>query len=519
MPQRRTPSSKPPRADGWLSPIGGFDPFGDPWELHLQSAFDAEPSVALRIFHQVIQHITKTLGDPRASAQFSASRPGVPRLIGVWEDHKSVARPSEWLREGAFHQLEDHPWFSLTARATRGGGAYKHTVWDLDLHDQRKFNDGYVLTLVVDLRYFEWPNGDAKTHLVDQFFDACSSDVETIYGHGRASLTPRESVHIRNRGGGPDLDSQIVKEPFRDLPRREYVPWVYPVNHLSPSHVKRLGGDDRVRSELDQAARRYHFEFPGTRWQPNGSLVLMLAPLADGWGGVTWITGDDVAGRAGWALDLFLRAGLVAFQNDRWLKEREQRITERRRSPEQVAADLAAESVASKAAEKRRTKLLNRLRTSPPRCAVACSVPAPTRSGKRGARGDLRTSFDLARPKHPAATTVYGRVSRDANILLPPIRLGSPTAQRAWFEFDPARDGFNGEMGHADPLRGPLKSLVCPKCSGRLFTCSIELSYSDESLDLPGLAERPQDFFDWFVLVTKCTSCSATRIAADWECA
>jgi hypothetical protein len=135
--------------------------------------------------------------------------------------------------------------------------------------------------------------------------------------------------------------------------------------------------------------------------------------------------------------------------------------------------------------------------------------------------GSNCTQFSLIGPEGCAATTVFG-VQRKDLTFVSPICLGSPDQQRAWFTFNDAIHGYDGEM-FPDLSRSPraLRQLVCPTCSGRLFECSAVFEYpcDREGLEEDDLWARREDFFTWFYLVARCAACGWQRTVASVECA
>jgi hypothetical protein len=112
-----------------------------------------------------------------------------------------------------------------------------------------------------------------------------------------------------------------------------------------------------------------------------------------------------------------------------------------------------------------------------------------------------------------------------------PIGMRCTACGREADVFNPARHGFDAELGHFPPDNDWAESreeFACPSCGKLSFRLTLVLEYPREvvasasSLALAGRSRfqsREQDFFAYFTLVGSCASCVATVTIASVECA
>jgi hypothetical protein len=112
----------------------------------------------------------------------------------------------------------------------------------------------------------------------------------------------------------------------------------------------------------------------------------------------------------------------------------------------------------------------------------------------------------------------------DQAALLAPFGFRCPQCNTTTEMFDPRADGYDAEIdaGSGRAGKGQRIPFLCSGCGKDALSPVVSLEYSqedEETDDWPELAERPQDFFTWFVLYGHCPACGQLSRLADYECA
>jgi hypothetical protein len=87
---------------------------------------------------------------------------------------------------------------------------------------------------------------------------------------------------------------------------------------------------------------------------------------------------------------------------------------------------------------------------------------------------------------------------------------------------DPRKDGYDGEIGANANVTGdgPRQRWSCPKCKLDEFDVVVGFGYQFDSTELtPTEMERPEDFFDAFVMYGVCIKCHERSMITEMECA
>ena len=295
--------------------------------------------------------------------------------------------------------------------------------------------------------------------------------------------------------------------------RAAFVPGVNWRMLLSPVHVKALGGSKVFRKHIDDLEKNCRLAHPIVREQPGGYIDLCIDRVLhpDGVGLAVDSSQCVPSTTAATAVQALLaRAGLLMVQSPRY-------GAVMFRPYEAPATPEVAAPIESLSAE-----YLERLRVNPPRCIAAVAGAASTQEVRAMVRqyGELISVFRIAPGGEPAALSLWGRLN-EFDQLDGPIAVGGPTRKAAAFFFDPAVDGYDGEVGLGRRRSKPLEQVHCSRCGGGKFRFVAAFQYSGDYEELEDAKDiaHVQDFFSWFALRSKCDQCGKTKIMADAECA
>lgn len=133
--------------------------------------------------------------------------------------------------------------------------------------------------------------------------------------------------------------------------------------------------------------------------------------------------------------------------------------------------------------------------------------------------------------------TVTGRVALNAligqDVIVGPVTCRCARCRRSAVVFDPARHGYDVEVGHFPPTAsagagGSTDSFACPGCGHTGWRLLARFEYpaalvaAIEAGEAPGYPEhvgREQDLFTWFTLIGTCGQCGVAYTIASHCCA
>jgi hypothetical protein len=311
-----------------------------------------------------------------------------------------------------------------------------------------------------------------------------------------------------------DWRAEAELAAWDELEEREaFVPGVNWRMLLSPVHAQALGGAFHLRQQMDQIRKNSPPARPFVRDLSHGYVDLCIDRCLrpEGRGPPTDAAFCVPNPSAATSLQAMLaRNGMLMVQSPRYGAARV-------KPHEPPATPVAAVVIESDPAE-----YLARLRANPPRCIAAVAGAASTQEVRAMERqyGKLISVFRIAPGGEPAALSLWGRLN-EFDHLDGPIAVGGPTRRAAAFFFDPAIDGYDGEVGQGRRRSKPLEQVHCSRCGHEKFRFVAAFQYSGENEELedPKDIAHVEDFFSWFALRSKCDQCGKTKIIADVECA
>lgn len=500
--------------DSWKGPPSGY-PDRDPrvW-LQLRSWF-AEAPEAQRLRPWVLfERLRDFFGDHRVELHSVGEAHKLFRTSDPWESSRYSVR----LRTTLARLGEERAWESLGAALTtwlsigadRGGGAHRHQVWMFDFRPWVRDHSATMALFIAGRHIADSALGECRA-LVRTFFEV-SHNAGATYGNGNFVVKEPGSLLTCV---DPELITDTLQTPGDFW--RTTVPWVYAFNLFGPDHLKRLGPIQQDFQILDSINDTPIMEEIGDALlviERDIESCLIRAGAGDD--GHLWIQTFTWK----WLLARCAKAGMLALQNMDWLEDERRRIEEYQRQQALLRQRGREEQ------RKRRTARSTwqaRLTPNPPRFLRGIAVPVGRDSiGGRAGHGEhLRTQFNIRIPNADRALTLYGAAGMGTPLLVSPIRAGSPDAERAAFEFNLLRDGWDGEhAGEVRPPRVRLRQWRCRACEGRHFHLAAAFEYPEDLDDLePDQKKRPEDFFTWFWLLARCAACGLEDLAADIECA
>ncbi len=401
--------------------------------------------------------------------------------------------------------------------ASRGGGAQRHEVWELDWHDKvREWPS--ALTLSIATRHIANDQLPALHDLIFQFYREAASN-GAHYGEGTL-WRPRSQVRLATDA----LPYECYNLTYRsDRATVATVLWPKRFMLLGPHVMDKLGGLTSILSfsrKYDLGLQTQFHEFPNGRVFRCGA-----APDKDDIDSREWersVLEETSSLGVDELLYLFSKVGILDIQNMDWVPGSLQKLLDNRTSKKSSRAQQ--QRLAREQREATRA-LFADLRSRPPSCIRL--TPKHVHDAKAfrrlGHNEEWVTAFDLRGRDDADALTLHGRPTSDKLILGSPIRAGSLDADRAALSFDAYLHGWDGAQvepgAKADTPK--LMQLKCPKCDGRHFRLRAFFEYADDtasSLDEKDL-DRAEDFFTWFSLDARCVACSWKGTVADIETA
>ena len=106
------------------------------------------------------------------------------------------------------------------------------------------------------------------------------------------------------------------------------------------------------------------------------------------------------------------------------------------------------------------------------------------------------------------------------HVFVGPLRVECQDCHLVSDFFDTRKHGYDGEQDCNTHMigEGVADDCACPSCGLKRMIIYANFTYSRGD-DLPNwMSERPQDFFDGFNLIGKCTGCYQTCEIASFEC-
>lgn len=311
-----------------------------------------------------------------------------------------------------------------------------------------------------------------------------------------------------------DWRAEAELAAWDELENREaFVPGVNWRMLLSPTHVRRLGGVKKLRQQIDDLEKHHRLARPCVRVLPRGYIDLCIdrclrpeghGPPLDS----SLCVPSTTSATAVQAL--FAKAGMLMVQSPRYGDAQFIPYA----PPSAPDAEVSAQDDPA--------TYIARLQAHPPRCIAAVAGAASTQEIRAMQRqcGNLTSVFRVAPGGESVPLTLWGRLN-SFDQLAGPIAIGGPTRKAAAFFFDPATDGYDGEMGTAPRRSKPLEQVHCSRCGHEKFRFVAAFQYSGENEELqdPNDIAHVEDFFSWFALRSKCDQCGKIKIIADVECA
>lgn len=504
-------------ADQWHSPPGGYPGRHPDEALILDAEFATDPDLERLAPWRLFAAIEALLGRHRVEGFIFGNHPELSdtdddiKDMGAWNKLLATTErlgiPDGWLTLAP-------AWAALCSlKASRGGGALRHTAWLWERQPVHLYPTGNV-RLEIKTRHI--PAGRrAELEAVITAFFQCAYDAGCFYGRGDVMIPKSEDQSPRPFADG-FTETMWQNADGRTKP---IVPGVYLINFFTRDRLARLGGPDLLRNFKTPFTPHRKW----TRCIEIGDAVLFVT---DPWD----LASDNREQRergglssdpACWLLGMCSRANMLAVQHTDWMEKEVERAKE-------YYAEEALRKAEEKRAKHRPAKSLRRwldeLRTRPPRfLRDASASPARGPNPVPGGHASV-TQFEIggtALGGGGEALTLYGRAVRGAGTLGSPIRAGSMQQERAVFTFSLARDGYDGEYGHnGRELLARLSQFKCPRCDGRLFFLRAVLEYPEDLGELSADEQkRAEDFFTWFWLHARCAACQWEGLAADVECA
>lgn len=169
---------------------------------------------------------------------------------------------------------------------------------------------------------------------------------------------------------------------------------------------------------------------------------------------------------------------------------------------------------------------IQRILVTPPAC-VAGAAPILDPGDAVDGVEQFGTHFRLGCPcgsREMAVLCFPTKVGSDV-LNLAPLALQCTACSKVIEVFDPARHGYDGEVGdggagkRGSGARQPFRCTACGHAAGEpIASFSFNDPESFETLP-PELHGREQDTFDWFTLEVKCAGCGEVEYVVDYECA
>lgn len=498
--------------DQWKVRASGFPGRGlDHW-IVCYADFVAAQSAKFEPW-RVFQALVKIFGDHRVAMSSYAPykelvQTPFPWRKGYYRAHVLKGMASWFAERSTWEAMGGLARDNWCFHCYRGGGSTHHQVWSLS----------WIHSLDLEFATRDVPDDalDAVDTLMNEFART-SLRGGAYFGFG--GVVVRGKLHGFSVDGPRGLFGESLRRAWEDAPSRErpIVPDVTRFMILDRSRVARAGGIEALKQLAAQNRNDLLVKRLG------GGALITLRPIQP----VDVRVGarSDLRRIRKWreykaARALFRKAHMLSDQQVDWWREHERRLKEERERP-----------VPSKARDSKPSKTmaqwLKQIQRSPPRFLASCAQPAERSAlGTLGRRFAANTAwFSVVGPTDRPGLTLYGERRNKGEAIGGRVLAGSLDPARATFEFDPRRDGWDGEANEPSPFgrentERRLSQLSCPHCDARHFRCVVVLEYPDDLDELePHEQRRASDFFTWLWLVTTCAACEHRWIAADIECA
>ncbi|GMV26357.1 MAG: hypothetical protein AMXMBFR58_23880 [Phycisphaerae bacterium] len=527
MAAKRKPRNQ--SSNDWRSPPSGYPMRDHRLILWLAAYFDRTPRATRLGLPESFLELTRLFGSHAVELAVSPA-PG-PQAVALhatdldWRsgENATTLRTSttELAAQPFWDRLRvlDTHGISWKTSARRGSGATLHEVWEYSIHQASDWSPAVAMFQI------------AVRHVADEDLLKTNDFVHSWFERwGRAGA-------FYARGGFTRLDDN---PEIRDQPcweshiasliwsasaarTRPIVPGVYRYNFLDATRASLLDLD-RVTDGCKKALYETRVRAAAggvtiTVGEISGTSALYLRTTGED--SLSEFSGNKYQEASLWLLYHFSRAGMLAIQNLEWMAEQPEAVEK------QILSHRAREAGTTSVGRGGRkfARRIAELQITSPACLRESAQPDSSAllPGAEEIRRDNTTVFAIRAPGEVTGTGFYGAPVANSHLLSSPIRVGSLKPERALFEFDELRHGWDGEQreGPFAPPNRRLKQFKCPTCDGRNFALHTIFEYPpDFEDDLEGEhRSRPQDFFTWFWLHARCTACNWSGIAADIECA
>ena len=166
----------------------------------------------------------------------------------------------------------------------------------------------------------------------------------------------------------------------------------------------------------------------------------------------------------------------------------------------------------------------------PPRCIRALNPVSVADVPPEVRLHDAMLYFRVSCPCGEKVVHLLGYNYHDAaypkdDVFLGPLAIECPKCSRISELMNPEIHGYDGEQDGSCTRTGEGERIryETPCCGQTKLELLPGFSYNMEDFDedFAGReeAQRPQDFFDWFQLCGRCSSCGAWHAITDFECA
>jgi hypothetical protein len=166
--------------------------------------------------------------------------------------------------------------------------------------------------------------------------------------------------------------------------------------------------------------------------------------------------------------------------------------------------------------------------THPPRC-ISALRPEPIQQPLLGMERDQCLAyFRVGCPcgENPIFVLGYHAVDEGQSaedIFIGPLGIECPRCGRTSELMDPRTDGYDREIGANCNMsgEGERSRFPCPTCKASPMLVMPGFSYQFSNIERwsEDIRQRPQDFFDGFLLYGGCIRCKAIVLITEFECA
>ncbi len=517
------PSKRKSWKGGWKSPPQGW-PRTNPYEfVRFVVYYRSTPETFVPYLNNLLGELERLFG--KHDVELSGSV--LPKAWASdlpWRAHthyttlklpiSTMRQPAVWKDVTGCLNIKGGHVPSLEAR--RGGGIAAHTVWALTTMDSRThYPKHHRYSLSIATRHLTERDHRKVQSLMMTFFSTMLA-ADVVEGWGEIKCRDSQSAGSTDRLY--HTDAEWVEE-MRSLAfdsEERVILELHDAVLLTAQTVERLGGLQEMKARAADAQSQLEGQHNETHFcwedylQPVGDAVLWFCrPLF-----LSESLYFGMGRMALWLVNELVRAGVYAPARSDWLDkfnaraesyrvEREARMRQQKSEPETPAAPLNLDQA--------------------PSCL---GFDAPRAADVPGFElADLQFAYELKPRDLSKGVTIYGRRTDTPNMLGSPVLVGSTNPERAALFFDDRIHGWDGACAEPTPAKarpiGRLAQLICPTCQGRLFKAWPVFTYPDDLAEsIPeGLADRPENLFDWFNLVAECVGCRWNATVVDWECA